>query len=279
MKSEIVNAMTVDVEDYYQVGAFEKVIDKRDWSRYESRVERNTDSLLDLFNQNQIKCTFFSLGYVAERFPGCVRRITQEGHELASHGMDHRRVTKLTRQEYLDDLKKSKQVLEDVGGQPVIGYRAPSFSFTRENTWVYECLAESGYKYSSSVYPVKHDHYGIPDAPRLQYDAGHGITEIPMPTLKLGNKNLPVSGGGFFRLYPYWLTRKMIKHFNASEGAPYIFYLHPWEVDPEQPVVKGAPLKSRFRHYLNLSKTRDRLDRLTRDFRWKSMKDVFLQLD
>lgn len=269
------HAMTIDVEDYFQVGAFEKIISPRDWDTMPMRVERNTQRLMEIFAEKDITATFFCLGWVAERFPSLVRQIVEQGHELASHGTMHQRASAQTREEFKDDVGGAKRILEDVGGKAVIGYRAPSFSFNKDNLWVYDVLAEEGYKYSSSVYPVVHDHYGIPDAPRSRYATEAGIEEIPLSTLNMFGKNLPISGGGYFRLYPYGVTRWSLNKFEKSESFPYIFYMHPWEVDPDQPRVEGASAKSKFRHYLNLSKVEGRLKSLLCDFQWGSMAEVY----
>ncbi len=273
--SRMVNAMTIDVEDYFHVSAFEAQFSPDKWDSVECRVERNVDRLLALFDQYHAKATFFVLGWVAEHYPQVVKKIVAQGHELASHGTSHRRATGQTPAEFREDVYKAKLLLEDLGSVAVNGYRAPSFSFSRSNEWVYDILADVGYQYSSSVYPVKHDLYGIPDAPRSMYRSTQGMPEIPLSTLPVAGKNIPISGGGFFRLYPYCFTRYGINRLNKKDNMPYIFYLHPWEVDPDQPRVKDAPLKSRFRHYLNLSKVETRLRALMRDFEWSSMADVF----
>jgi len=272
MSSKQVNALTIDVEDYYQVSAFEHVLSRSSWPSLESRVERNTDRLLALFSEhNNTKATFFVLGSVAERFPNIVKSIVAEGHELASHGTAHLRASDQTAEEFRQDVGDAKRLLEDLGGVAVNGYRAPSFSFTKQNEWVYDVLKEEGYVYSSSVYPVKHDHYGIPDAPRFRYTAGADIIEYPLSTLKLGSRNLPISGGGYFRLYPYAFTRMAIERFNRVEKQPYIFYLHPWEIDPDQPRIPNISAKTRFRHYLNLNRVEKRLKAMLKDFSWTRM--------
>jgi len=269
------HAMTIDVEDYFQVGAFEKLISPKDWDSMPMRVERNTNLLMEIFDEQEVRATFFCLGWVAERFPELVRRIVDEGHELASHGTMHQRASAQSRDEFKNDVGGAKRLLEDISGKPLIGYRAPSFSFTKSNQWVYEVLAEEGYRYSSSVYPVAHDHYGIPDAPRSRYQTDAGVDEIPLSTLNMFGKNFPISGGGYFRLYPYEITRWSLKKFVKNESFPYIFYMHPWEVDPDQPRVEGASAKSRFRHYLNLSRVEGRLKSLLKDFHWGSMAEVY----
>lgn len=269
------NAMTIDVEDYFHVSAFENSITPDSWGNMECRIERNMDLLLNMFDENDTKITFFVLGWVAKAYPQVVKRIVSEGHELASHGTNHRRATEQSRAEFQQDVGDAKKLLEDLGGKAVTGYRAPSFSFNTENTWVYDVLQEEGYLYSSSVYPVKHDLYGIPDAPRSIYKAENGLTEIPLSTLPVMGKNIPVSGGGFFRLYPLAFTNMAIKRLNTKEALPYIFYLHPWELDPHQPRVEGASLKSRFRHYLNLKRVESRLRRMLKTFEWDTMENVF----
>ena len=267
--------MTIDVEDYYQVSAFEDVIDRKNWNTLESRVQMNTEKILALLSQEGAKATFFVLASVAKRFPDIVRSIVNQGHELASHGTDHRRASHQTRDEFKKDVGDARRILEDISGTNVLGYRAPSFSFTPENKWVYDVLAEEGYRYSSSVYPVNHDHYGIPDAPRFRYKASSEIEEFPLSTLPLLGKNVPISGGGYFRLYPYILTKQAISRLNSSEERPYIFYLHPWEVDPDQPRISGISAKSKFRHYLNLHRVESRLTRMLRDFHWDTMQAVY----
>lgn len=269
------NAMTIDVEDYFQVSAFENKFNSSDWDSIAPRVEANTHALLDLFAKHDAKATFFTLGWVAARFPEVVKRISREGHEVASHGTMHKRATDQSQSEFKADVGDAKRLLEDITGKPVVGYRAPSFSFTKENEWVYDVLSEEGYKYSSSIYPVVHDHYGIPDAPRFRYEARAGIDEIPLSTLPVFGKNIPISGGGYFRLYPYFFSRYAIQLFKAKDSEPYIFYLHPWEVDAKQPRVQGVSAKTRFRHYINLKRVEARLGRLLTDFDWSSMADIY----
>lgn len=269
------NAMTIDVEDYFQVSAFENVISPKDWDGLEPRVENNIDRLLEIFDENDCKATFFTLGWIAERFPEMIKRIVAEGHELASHGTMHKRASDQSAKEFESDVGDAKKLLEDISGTAILGYRAPSFSFTNDNLWVYDVLANLGYVYSSSVYPVVHDHYGIPDAPRFKYETKSGVDEIPLSTLPMFGKNWPISGGGYFRLYPYRLTRWAVKKFSESEQEPYIFYMHPWELDPGQPKINDINAKTRFRHYLNLSKVDGRLNRMLQDFQWAAMSDVF----
>ncbi|MCJ8292839.1 MAG: DUF3473 domain-containing protein [Colwellia sp.] len=268
--------LTVDVEDYFHVSAFEKVINKSDWPSLEMRVERNTYRLLELFEQNKAKCTFFTLGWVAERCPNLIKAIVEQGHELASHGFSHQRATIMTPDEFCADVSKSKQILEDTSGQAIIGYRAPSFSFNDSNIWVYEILAELGFDYSSSTYPIKHDLYGVPNWPRFKYQRPEGILEIPVPTVRKNDRNTGIGGGGYFRLYPYFLSKRRIDNYLSTEQQPYSFYFHPWEIDPEQPRVAGASIKSRLRHYLNLSRMEAKVVRLLEDYQWDTMRSVYL---
>jgi len=274
----LANAMTVDVEDYFQVSAFESHIDRKQWDLLPHRVEVNTHRILDMFAQHQIKATFFTLGWIAERYPELIRRITADGHELASHGYQHVRVTEQTPEEFRLDLRVSRQILEDIGGQPVVGYRAASYSICTKNLWALEVLAEEGYLYSSSIYPVKHDLYGIPDAPRYAFNPENapGLLEVPISTLNVFGRNFPCGGGGFFRLYPYMVSKWAYQHINQQEQQAGIFYFHPWEIDPDQPRQQNLPFKSKFRHYLNLNRMQSRLDSLLQDFAWDTMQNVFL---
>jgi polysaccharide deacetylase family protein (PEP-CTERM system associated) len=271
----LVNALTIDVEDYFQVSAFAPVIDRASWDTRECRVERNVGRLLDLLAAHRAHATFFTLGWIADRYPQLVQRIAAEGHELASHGYGHQRASEQSRDEFLRDVRRAKAVLEDLSGRRVQGYRAPSFSIGADNPWAFDALVESGHRYSSSVYPVQHDHYGMPDAPRFPYEPRPGLIEIPVTTTRMLGRNLPAGGGGYFRLAPYALSRWALRRVNALDGRPAIFYCHPWEIDPEQPRLPGTTLKTRFRHYVNLHKTEPRLDRLLRDFRWGRVDEVF----
>jgi polysaccharide deacetylase family protein (PEP-CTERM system associated) len=270
------NALTVDVEEHFQVAAFERTIPRDDWDATESRVEPNTNRVLDLFAAHGCKGTFFVLGWVAERHPALVRRIVADGHELASHGYEHTRIHQFTPEQFRNDVVRTKQILEDVGGVQVRGYRAPSYSINAKNLWALEVLREAGHVYSSSIYPIRHDLYGMPDAPRFPFRLKtDGILEIPVTTVRLGNRNLPCGGGGYFRLLPYVAYRWMLRRVNVTDGQPGLFYFHPWEIDPGQPRVSKAPLRSRFRHYLNLDSMQARLDRLLTDFTWGRMDEVF----
>ena len=272
----IVNALSVDVEEWFQVGAFEATIDRADWDALLSRVEGNIDLILDLFGEAGAKATFFSLGWVAERHPAMMRRIADAGHEIASHGYDHARVFNFSRSEFADDLERSRRILEDVSGQKVTGYRAPSFSIDKRTPWAHEVLAEHGYSYSSSVAPVVHDHYGWPEAPRFAFHpvAGSDMLEIPVTTAEFAGKRLAAGGGGFFRVLPYAFSRWAIRQVNLRDERPAVFYFHPWEVDPDQPRVENAPLKSRLRHYTNLEKMAGKLRSLAGEFTWGRMDEI-----
>ncbi|QYJ06186.1 XrtA system polysaccharide deacetylase [Qipengyuania flava] len=271
-ESSIVNGLSVDVEDWFQVGAFENTIAREDWDGLELRVGDNVARILDLFDEAGVKGTFFSLGWVAERNPAAMRAIVERGHELASHGYDHTRVFTFTREEFAADLAKSRAILEDTSGQAITGYRAPSFSIDARNAWAHEVLAEQGYAYSSSVAPVVHDHYGWREAPRFAFDPvpGSDLVEIPVTTALFRGKRLAAGGGGFFRVLPYGFSRWAIRQVNR-DGRPAIFYFHPWEVDPGQPRVAGAPMRSRLRHYTNLSRMAGKLTDLLGDFEWGRM--------
>jgi len=275
--TKIINAMTVDVEDYFHVSAFENTIAKSNWDNMPLRVEHNTYRLLELFEKQNTKSTFFVLGWVAKRCPELIKAIVEQGHELASHGFSHQRATEMTRAEFTADVEQSKKILEDVSGTQVLGYRAPSFSVNDSNTWIYDVLVELGFKYSSSTYPINHDLYGVPEWPRFAYQREEGILEIPVPTIRKNEVNTGIGGGGYFRLYPYWLSKRRIDKFHQQEQQPYSFYFHPWEIDPQQPRIKEAPLKSKFRHYINLSKMEGKLEKLLEDYQWSTMKDVYLK--
>jgi polysaccharide deacetylase family protein (PEP-CTERM system associated) len=264
----VLNAMTIDVEDYFQVSAFEGLAPRHRWDSFESRVEANTTRLLDLFDETSLKGTFFILGWVAERFPGLVRDIAKRGHELASHGYHHRLVYDITRDAFRDDIRRSKDIIEAAGNRPVVGYRAPSYSITPRSLWAFDILIEQGYRYDASVFPIHHDRYGIPPSPREPYvirrTAG-ALIEAPGSAVRVGGWNLPVGGGGYFRLLPYGWTRWGLNRINRQERRGAIFYLHPWEVDPDQPRIP-AGLLGRIRHYRNLGETEARLRRLIADF-------------
>lgn len=264
------NALSVDVEDWFQVGAFERTIRRADWDGLTHRVEGNTDAVLDLFDAAGVKATFFTLGWVAQRYPALMRRIADAGHEVASHGYDHARVFTFTADQFRADLRKARAILEDASGQAVTGYRAPSFSIDPRTPWAHTILAEEGYRYSSSVAPIRHDHYGWPDSPRFAWKPVQDspLVELPVTTAKWGRRTLAAGGGGFFRLLPYAFSRWAIRQVNEQAGRPAIIYFHPWEIDPDQPRVADAPLRSKLRHYSNLSVMAAKLRRLTRDFAW-----------
>jgi len=272
----MLNALSVDVEDWFQVGAFEGVIARADWDRLPQRVERNADAVLSLFAKAEVKATFFTLGWVAERYPALVRRIADAGHELASHGWDHARVFTLDAETFRADLKRARAAIEDASGQAVTGYRAPSFSIDKRTPWAHQVLAEEGYAYSSSVAPVVHDHYGWPEAPRFAHRplGDSDLIELPVTTVELGGRRLAAGGGGFFRLLPYGFSSWAIGRVNRSDRRPAVFYFHPWEIDPGQPRVRQAPLKSRLRHYSKLSAMEGKLQRLLRAHRWGRTDEV-----
>jgi polysaccharide deacetylase family protein (PEP-CTERM system associated) len=272
------NAMTCDVEDYFQVSAFAPYIDRASWPSRECRVEANMDRILALFDAKGVRATFFTLGWIAERYPNVVKRIVVGGHELASHGYGHLRASDQTRAEFDNDIRSSKALLEDLGGQAVLGYRAPSFSIGRDNLWALDALLEAGYRYSSSIYPVVHDHYGMPEAPRFAFypNGTDGLLEVPITTVQMMGKNLPAGGGGYFRLLPYALSRWMMAKVNRDDQQPALFYFHPWEVDPGQPRPEGIGAKSRFRHYVNIDRMESRIEALARDFAWDRMDRIFL---
>lgn len=273
----IINAMSVDVEDFFQVGAFEKTIDRKNWDGYDLRVEANTNRLLDLFAEKGVSSTFFSLAWVAERVPTLIKRIVDEGHELASHGYDHKRVTDLNRDSFREDLRRSRKILEDIGGVKVRGYRAPSFSIGSKNLWALDILAEEGYAYSSSVFPIQHDHYGMPDAPKTAFlPTDTSMVEIPMTTTTLVGRTIACSGGGYFRLLPYALSKRLLKRVNERDQNAIMFYLHPWEIDTDQPVQDDASALSRFRHYVNIDAMFGKLSNALDDFHWDRADRVFL---
>jgi polysaccharide deacetylase family protein (PEP-CTERM system associated) len=276
--ASIVNVMTVDVEDYFQVSAFEGRVSRYEWDGLESRVCQNTERLLAIFEDAGVTATFFVLGWVAERFPSLVRRIVTAGHEIASHGYAHRLVYEMTPAEFREDLHRARVALEGACGALVLGYRAPSYSITRRSLWAFDVLLEEGYVYDASVFPIHHDRYGIPDAPRHPYvitrERG-ALWELPGSTIRWAGQNLPIGGGGYFRILPYGWTRRGITRVNAREAKPVMFYLHPWEIDPAQPRLRASAV-SRFRHYRNLARTEPRLRRLLADFRFGSISSVLV---
>ena len=265
----VVNGLSVDIEDWFQVGAFERTIRREDWDNLLPRVERNSDAVIELFGRAGARATFFTLGWVAERYPKLIRRIVDAGHELASHGWDHVRVFTMTPDQFREDLRRTRALLEDLGGQKVTGYRAPSFSIDRRTPWAHRILAEEGYAYSSSVAPVVHDHYGWPEAPRFAFRpvGDSALIELPVTTARVRGRTVAAGGGGFFRLFPYAFSRWAIRQVNA-EQRPAIFYFHPWEIDPGQPRVADAPFRSKLRHYARLGAMEGKLERVIREFRW-----------
>ena len=288
----ITNYLTIDVEDYFHVSAFEKISPPATWAGRESRVGRNTDRVLALLDASSVKATFFVLGWVAEKFPQITKKIAAQGHEIASHGYLHQRVALQDRQTYRQDIRRSKSLLEDQTGEQVLGYRAPSYSITRQTDWAFDELLEAGFQYDSSIFPMQHDFYGIPDWPRFSgYAVKEGnhwiarteptaekasIHEVPITTLRLRGRNFPIAGGGYFRLFPYAVTRWGLQQINQKEQQPFVFYLHPWEFDPDQPRMIGCSAKSRFRHYLNLGRTEARFKRLLQDFKFGRIRDSLL---
>ncbi|MEZ5758732.1 MAG: DUF3473 domain-containing protein [Emcibacteraceae bacterium] len=277
--SAIINAMTVDVEDYFHVGAFENDISRDDWDNLPCRVDRNTRKTLELFDNYGVKATYFVLGWVCQRYPELIREIHNQGHEVASHSIGHHRVTDLSRKEFVEDITKSKKLLEDTIGAAVIGYRAPSFSIGERNIWALDCLKEAGYLYSSSIYPIRHDHYGMPNAPRFAFKPinGSDFLEMPVTTFEVMNKKFPCGGGGYFRLLPYGLSKMAMDRVNNRDQQACIFYFHPWEIDPDQPRQEQAGFKSRFRHYTNLEVMESKIEQLLLDFKWGRMDDIFLK--
>ena len=272
----MVNALTIDVEDYFHVSAFSAHIPRDTWDTLPCRVEANMDRILALLAEHNVRATFFTLGWIAERYPQMVRLILAQGHELASHGYAHERASELEPAAFSADVVLAKTILEDIAGIAITGYRAPSFSIGNANLWAYDCLAEAGYRYSSSTYPIVHDHYGNPDGQRFRHDVGGGLLEIPVTTARLLRKNWPAGGGGYFRLMPYAVSRWLIQRVNGDDRKAAVFYFHPWEIDPEQPRVQGADARTRFRHYVNLQRTSTRLQMLLRDFRWGRLDHIVL---
>jgi polysaccharide deacetylase family protein (PEP-CTERM system associated) len=272
----ITNALTIDVEDYFQVSAFAPYIPRDQWDLRECRVEHNVTRILELLAEHQTHATFFTLGWIAERYPALVRRIVDSGHELASHGYGHQRASELSPAEFGADVGHAKKLLEDIAGRPVQGYRAPSFSIGSSNLWAFDSLARAGYRYSSSIYPIRHDHYGMPESPRFAYRVASGVLEVPVTTVRLLNRNLPSSGGGYFRLLPYPVSRWLLRKVNREDREAAVFYFHPWEIDPGQPRIAGIDARTRFRHYVNIPRMQGRLQQLLGDFRWGRMDQIFL---
>ena len=270
------NAMSVDVEDYFQVSAFEQQIDRNSWSSRECRVERNTQLIMELFAESGATATFFFLGWIAERYPALLRAASDHGHEIASHGLSHVRVSNQGPEEFRQDVDRTKKLLEDVSGQQVVGYRAASFSIGPDTPWAYDILHETGHHYSSSIFPIRHDRYGLRDAPRMPHEVGaDDLVELPVTTVEWNGMRLPCGGGGYFRLLPYALSSWGIRRVNRLDRQPSIFYFHPWELDPDQPRIRGVDARTRFRHYVNLKGYERKFSRLLGDFRWTSINDAF----
>ncbi len=276
MKSAVKNALTIDVEDYFQVSALASHFPRAQWDEVPCRVEANVDRILSLLHEYGAKATFFTLGWVAERYPKLVRLIVMEGHELASHGYGHERASAQTPEGFRADVSLAKAVLEDIAGVEIRGYRAPSFSVGAKNLWAHDVLRETGYVYSSSVYPIAHDHYGMLDSPRFPYYLTNGLLEIPVTTVRWAGRNWPAGGGGYFRLLPYPVSRWSLRRVNSLDKRSAIFYFHPWEIDPAQPRVDAADARTKFRHYVNLEHMEGRLRRLLGDFNWDRADQVFL---
>ena len=272
------NAMSIDVEDYFHVAAFKSNIDPKTWDSMHCRIERNMDVVMSLLRRNNVKATFFTLGWLAQRYPNIVKNIVAEGHELASHGYGHQMIGDMTPMSFKEDVSKAKRLLEDVAGVAVKGYRAPSFSIALKTLWAHDVLADTGHQYSSSVYPIKHDLYGMPSAPRFGYQLPNGLIEIPATSLRIVGRNFPASGGGFFRLFPSSLSHAIIRKINRDDQQSAIFYCHPWEFDPDQPRVLDASRKSKFRHYINLKQNPKKFDQLLGAFEWAPIREVFSDL-
>jgi polysaccharide deacetylase family protein (PEP-CTERM system associated) len=308
------NILTIDIEDYFQVQAFSSVIKYEDWDKFECRIERNTDRILEILDSvrspQKVQGTFFVLGWIAERYPDLVRRIQKEGHEIACHGYAHKLIYNQSKEEFREDIRKTKSTLEDIIGDEVIGYRAPSYSIIDKSKWAFEVLVEGGFKYDSSIFPIRHDYYGIPNAPRFPFIISlnetsnvefsmlnfeeqqhrstsapnnllthslinsNSLIEFPISTVRILGQNIPISGGGYFRLFPYPLIKKGLKRINEVEQKPFIFYMHPWEIDPDQPRINGLSSRSKFRHYVNLNKTENKFKRLLGDFQFSTVRDL-----
>lgn len=270
------NALTIDVEDYYQVSAFEPYVNRSAWRSYECRLKSNMDRILEAMESAGVKGTFFFLGWLAERYPELPRRVSELGYEIASHGYQHVQVSHQDRNEFRQDVDRTKKILEDVSGSAVVGYRAASFSIAETNDWARDILAETGHRYSSSIYPIRHDRYGMHGAPRFACRLGSsGVVELPVTTVDLFGRRLPAGGGGYFRLLPYFWAKWSISRVNSIDSKPAIFYFHPWELDPNQPRITGIDLRTKFRHYVNLKGTEKKLRRLLSDFRWTTVASAF----
>jgi polysaccharide deacetylase family protein (PEP-CTERM system associated) len=281
-ENPIINVMTIDVEEHFQVSAFANEIDVHEWHDMESRVERNTLRILEIFSENNIQATFFVLGWVAEKYPQLVKQIANAGHEIASHGYSHQLIYNQEYELFKKETQRAKHILEEIIQNPVLGYRAASYSITKKSAWALDILAEAGFKYDSSIFPVHHDRYGMPDTPRYPYtmntERGNTLFEFPLSSMNIFGYQLPIAGGGYFRLYPYLFSKMAFQSINRKQNKPFIFYMHPWEVDPDQPRIKTNWL-SRFRHYNNLEKCEHRLTKLLHDFRFSTVKQVLCDLN
>jgi peptidoglycan-N-acetylglucosamine deacetylase len=273
-----VAAMTIDIEEHFQVAAFDSLITPNEWDAMESRVVQSTMAALDVFERTSTQATFFILGWVAKRHPELVKRIVSMGHEVASHGFYHQKASGQTPEAFLADVRDAKALLEDLTGQAVHGYRAPSFSINQQNAWAFEALKEAGHRYSSSTYPVKHDHYGSFGWPTSPFAPIDGLWELPQATVDMFGRRLPVGGGGYFRLFPYALSKALVNRFEQAHDHPYIFYFHPWEIDPEQPRIDGAGMKSKFRHYVNLGRMQGKVQALCGDFNFTSIERAYADI-
>lgn len=272
------NAMSVDVEEYFQVSALETQISRKEWESYPGRIEQNMNRVFEMFGEAGAKATFFTLGWIARKYPELIRKMVSEGHEIASHGFHHERVSAQSPDQFRKDVSRTKKTLEDISGQEVLGYRAPSFSIDTNTLWAHDVLQEEGYCYSSSIYPIVHDHYGMALAPRVPFRfKKNGILEIPLTTARIFDRNWPAAGGGYFRLLPLWYSSWALRRVNQRENIPAVFYFHPWEIDPDQPRVRGISAITRFRHYVNLSRFESRLEKLLKDFSWGRMDQVYLK--
>lgn len=271
----ITNYLTIDVEDYFQVSAFEKKINPDNWPQFDSRVEHNTHNILNILDRFNVKATFFVVGWIAEKYPHLVRKISSQDHEIACHSYRHQRIHTLTREAFREDTRRAKEILEDICGKKVSGYRAPTYSITSKTLWALDILAELGFTYDSSIFPIYHDNYGIPDAPRFPYQLDNlDMTEYPLSTALFWGRKVPIAGGGYFRLFPFWFTRIGLRSINEKEKQPFIFYLHPWEIDPDQPRINNISVLSRFRHYNNLAKTHSRFEKLLSGFKFSPIRGV-----
>jgi polysaccharide deacetylase family protein (PEP-CTERM system associated) len=267
VRNQIVNYLSIDVEDYFQVSGFESVVGINNWKSYEARIQFSTEKILGILAESEIKATFFVVGWLAEKYPDLIKTINEYRHEIACHSYSHRLIYEMTPEEFKVDTIRAKESIENIIGEKVRGYRAPSYSITKDSVWAFKILDELGFEYDSSIFPIWHDRYGMVDAPRFEYLLpGTNMKEYPISTFVLLGHRIPVSGGGYFRLFPYWFTRMALTHINRKEKMPFVFYIHPWELDPDQPRINGTGILSRFRHYVNLAKTTERFRRLLADF-------------